>query len=226
MRLVPTTLAFATVLLLTSSGADPARLANPPRSPRFAPPASGVMLADDFSGDLHRWQPDRDGVWSLSHGMLRGELPDRKQERSVIYAGLEAWRDYAVDLDACMMRGVDKGIVVRAEGNSGIGVDLRGGIYQDVVMYAGKWPLGKSAVVNANGTWNHIRIEARGSRYTVTVNGELKIVRTDQRREQGRIALPAYTGGAGQCTVYYDNVIVTALGTRDASPGRAPEHPE
>ena len=96
------------------------------------------MLAAYFSGDLHRWQPDRDGVWSLSHGMLRGELPDRKQERSVIYAGLEAWRDYAVDLDACMMRGVDKGVVVRAAGKNRTGGDPARGTTQDATRARGQ----------------------------------------------------------------------------------------
>jgi hypothetical protein len=55
----------------------------------------------------------------------------------------------------------------------------------------------------------------------VWVNGEQKLDKTDGRAESrgdphsaknfGRIALPAYTGGSGQCTVYYDNVVVTAL---------------
>ena len=213
-------------LLVLSGAADPTRFANPPQPPRFTPPESGVLFAENFSGDLSRWQTDQTKVWSIWHGMLRADLPDLKQQRSLIYAGDESWADYAVDVDVCMMRGVDKGVIVRAQGTTGVGVDLRGGTYQDVVMYLREWPLGKSAVVNANGTWNHIRVEVRGSRYTVTVNGELKIVRTDQRRPQGRIALPAYTGGVAQCTVYYDNVIVTALASVEHELTSAPEHPE
>lgn len=226
MRNIWRVLMLATSLLVLSGAADPTRFANPPQPPRFEPPVSGVLFADDFSDGLARWQTDQPKVWSVTHGMLRADLPDLKQQRALIYAGDESWADYAVDLDVCMMRGVDKGVIVRAQGISGVGVDLRGGVYQDVVMYVREWPLGKSAVVNANGTWNHIRVEARGSRYTVTVNGELKIVRTDQRRPQGRIALPAYTGGVGQCTVYYDNVIVTALAPVEHALKSAPEHPE
>ena len=30
-------------------------------------------------------------------------------------------------------------------------------------------------------------------------------------RRNGAIALPAYTGGVGQCTVYYDNIVVTRI---------------
>ena len=100
-------------------------------------------------------------------------------------------------------------------------IDLRGGTYQDVVMYQGSWPMGRASSTNANGTWNHLRVEARGNRYCVFVNGEQRLDKTDGRAESrgdphsakrtGRIALPAYTGGVGQCTVYYDNVVVTAL---------------
>jgi hypothetical protein len=88
-------------------------------------------------------------------------------------------------------------------------------------MYQGSWPLGRATTTNANGTWNHIRVEARGRRYRVFVNGEQRLDKNDGRAESrgdphsakqfGRIALPAYTGGVGQCTVYYDNVVVTAL---------------
>ena len=61
--------------------------------------------------------------------------------------------------------------------------------------------------------WNHLRLELRGAAFRLFVNGELRIEREALKfiRPQGRIALPAYTGGSGQCTVYYDNVVVTAL---------------
>lgn len=201
------------LLLVGGAPEDAARSAQPPPSPRFAPPAAGVLFSDDFSDGLGKWQSDHPSVWTIRRGMLRAELPDEKQMRSLTYAGSESWTDVALDLDVCMMRGVDKGAVVRVEGDQGIGVDLRGPGYQDVVMYRREWPLGKASVPNANSVWHHLRIEARGHRYTVYVNGEQKLDREDGRRArpQGRIALPAYTGGVGQCTVYYDNVIVTAL---------------
>jgi len=46
-----------------------------------------------------------------------------------------------------------------------------------------------------------------------SVDDALLIDKEDPRkaRPHGRIALAAYTGGTGQCTVYYDNVIVTSL---------------
>src|SRR6516162_3372466 len=207
--------------LLLAGATDETRYAIPPTPPKLHKPAQNVLFADDFSGDLTKWTPDQKGVWSLWHGMLRADLPDQKQLRSIIVAGDTAWTDVAVDLDVCMMRGVDKGVVVRVMGESGTGVDLRGGSYQDMVMYQGSWPMGRATTTNANGTWNHLRVEARGSRYRVFVNGEQRLDKNDGRSESrgdphsakrfGRIALPAYTGGVGQCTVYYDNVVVTAL---------------
>jgi hypothetical protein len=207
-------------MLVLGAAADPTRNATPPPVPRFAPPAD-TLFADDFSAGLARWQPDDATAWSVWRGMLRADLPDGRQQRSFIYAGSETWTDYAVELDVCMMRGVDKGVIVRVEGESGIGVDLRGQAYQDVLLHRREWPLGKTSVTNANGVWHRLRIEAEGHRYRVFVNGQLALDRRDkaEARPRGRIALPAYTGGGGECTVYYDNVIVTPLGVAGAAAG-------
>jgi hypothetical protein len=211
MRVKPGWWCVLALVPLLCAAADPERFALPPTPPAFAPPAHGVLFADDFSGGLDAWQPDQAGVWSVWHGMLRADLPDIKQLRSVLRAGDSLWRDYALDFDTCMMRGVDKGAVVRLLDENGIGVDLRGGTYQDVVAYIREWPVGKAAVLNPNATWNHVRIEVRGDRMIVLVNGEQRLDRPIARAKRGGIALAAYTGGSGQCTVYYDNVIVTAL---------------
>jgi hypothetical protein len=179
-----------------------------------------VLFQDDFGdGDLAGWRADRPGAWSVRRGVLRADLPDQKQLHSFLYAGDE-WTEYALDLDLCGMRGVDKGVVVRVtrdgksgEANAGIGVDLRGPPYHDILLHRGPWPLGKARVVNPNVVWHHLRIEARGHRYRVWVDRRLVLDRKDGRRASpaGGIALAAYTGGAGQCTIYFDNVLVTAL---------------
>ena len=192
--------------------ADPERFATPPPPPRASAPAGRVLFSDDFSSPaLKGWTADRDGVWSVWRGMLRADLPDEKQERSLLHAGDDSWTDYALDFDVCMMRGVDKGAVLRIEGQTGVGVDLRGGSYQDVVMNVRQWRIGHADVTNPNGTWQHVRVEAHGDRWRVFVNGELKLDRRDARRPRGHFALAAYTGGTARCTVYYDHVVVTAL---------------
>jgi len=197
---------------------DSARDAAPPPSPRL-PKLASPLFVEDFSDGLSRWRPDRAGVWTIRHGMLRAELPDAKQERSFLYGGDPTWTDYAVDLDVCMMRGVDKGIAVRVTGETGIAVDLRGPGYQDVLLQRREWPLGRTSAINANGVWHHLRVEAVGHRYRVFVDGELKLTRDDGHKAypKGSIALPAYTGGGGECTVYYDNVVVSDLRNREAA---------
>ena len=47
------------------------------------------------------------------------------------------------------------------------------------------------------------------------MNDAVVIDKEDSRkaRASGGIALAAYTGGVGECTVYYDNVVVTSLGS-------------
>lgn len=202
-----------------AAGVDPARDLRLPPIPKFSPPASGVLFATDFSDGMRGWVPDRDSVWSVRGGSLRADLPDGRQIRSFIYAGSPSWTDYALDTDVLAARGVDKGVVVRIEDDSGIGVDLRGPGYQDVLLHRREWKMGRANIDNANGVWHHLRVEARGHRYRVWVDHQLLIDREDNRkaRPRGRIALAAYTGGTGQCTVYYDNVIVTSL-ERPASP--------
>jgi hypothetical protein len=205
--------------LIAVAASDPARDLVPLPSPRFAPPPSGVLFADDFSRGLGAWKADRESVWTIRRGLLRADLPDRKQERSFLYAGSEDWTDYSLDFDVCAVRGVDKGAALRVVADQGIAIDLRGPGYQDVLLHRRQWPLGKARVLNANGVWHHVRITAQGHRYRVWVNAVLVLDRLDGKKAypRGRIALAAYAGGVGQCTVYYDNVVVTRLDERVAA---------
>lgn len=209
------TLLVATIaaVALAAPPSDPAREMIPLPSPRFTVPDSGVLFRDDFSDSLAQWQPDREGVWTIVHGLLRADLPDQKQERSFIYAGSEDWTDYALDFDVCATRGVDKGAAVRVQEKRGVGIDLRGPGYQDVLLHLNEWPLGHAKVINANGVWHHVRMEARGNRLRVWIDHTRVLDRRDHHKAlpHGRIALAAYTGGVGMCTVFYDNVVVTRL---------------
>src|SRR5439155_4544643 len=153
------TLAFGT----TTAAADV-----PPPPPPARALSGTVLFKEDFTDTtLSRWRADRSGVWSVSNGMLRGVLPDLRQQHSVIEAGSDDWTDVALDVDLCQMRGVDKGAVVRVSRGSGIGVDLRGPGYDDVLLRHREWPLGRATVPLANGVWHHLRLEARGHRYSV-----------------------------------------------------------
>lgn len=211
---------------LTLADRAPADLGGviPPPAPKRAAPQGTVLFADDFGdGKLDRWSPDRPDAWTARWGMLRASLPDQKQQHSMLYAGSIEWTDYAIEFDVCGMRGVDKGVVVRVEGETGIALDLRGPGYQDAVLHRREWPMGRARVTNANGVWHRVRFEALGHRYRVWVDGALVLDRVDGResRPKGRIALAAYTGGVGECLVYYDNVVVTEVAPA-ADAGEAP----
>src|SRR5262245_59754580 len=148
---------------LSLGASDPSSVASPPPSPEFKRP-DNALFADDFSSPrLEGWTCDSTAnAWRVRDGVLRAELPDIKQAHSFLAAGDSAWTDYAVDVDVCGMRGVDKGVGVRVQDKKGLGVDLRGGTYQDVVLYATKFPVGSGKAANIDGTWSHIRIEVRG----------------------------------------------------------------
>jgi len=178
-------------------------------------PARGVVVQAKFhTPNLPEgWTFDRPEIWSVDRGRLRARLPDEKQEKSLAYFGREHWKDYQLDLDVYGVRGVDKGFAVRSQGEEGIGIDLRGPGYDDVVMYRGYSQLGRASVANANRRWHHVRVIVRGNRYQVFVNRRLRIdyVDEDNERPAGRLALAAYTGGAGECEVLFDNVMVRTL---------------
>jgi len=207
-------LMIASAASLSLGAADSTPVAKPPPSPVFEHPAN-VLFADDFSDPrLTRWHADSLGsAWQVRNGMLCGELPDAKQAHSFLFAGDPTWADYAVDFDVCGMRGVDKGIGVRVAGRHGLGVDLRGGEHQDVLLYVNQFPAGSGRAENADGAWHHVRVAIRDHRCRVTVDGH--VVADKHLRfpppSHGGIALAAYAGGVGRCTVYYDNVVVTSL---------------
>jgi hypothetical protein len=208
------------IVLCLGAFADTTRNALPPPPPKFTPPA-GAMFVDDFHAPKlqPQWRADRDEVWSVKRGMLKAELPDERQQHSMLFAGDSTWMDYALEFDVCGMRGVDKGAAVRVRGMRGLGVDLRGPGYHDVRLQLNELPLGRANIENGNGVWQHVRVEVRGARCRVIVNGQEVINRRVPLRlpPSGGIALAAYSGGVGECTVYYDNVLVTSLAGSEAA---------
>jgi hypothetical protein len=174
-----------------------------------------LLFRDAFNDTIaEQWTMDRPEAWQIVNGRLRATLPNEKQVRSLAYAGTDRWRDYVIDLDVCGVRGVDKGIVVRIDGESrGVGFDLRGGRYNDIVLYRGYESWARTSVANRNGVWYHVRIEVQRNHYRAFVDGERVIDFADDSnsRPRGRFALAAYTGGVGACEILFDNVEVRAL---------------
>lgn len=209
---------LAAALAVADSAPDPGRDPAPPPPPKLVS-RTNAMFVDSFAeGSLKGWTTDDASVWSIREGILRAELPNQKHAHSFLYAGDSTWVDYAVDLDVCGMRGVDKGCAVRVmPGKKGLGLDLRGPGYDDLKLYVNQFPVGTAKVASVNGSWHHMRVEIRGrGKCRVAIDGrfvlEHELRPAPPRR--GGIALSAYSGGAGQCTVYYANVVVTALAPR------------
>ena len=204
-------LALALLVLLCVAADGDARRA--PASPATVrAPLERRALLRRFLGGLGTWNPDQPGVWTLSHGMVRADLPDQKQLRSLLRAGDPAWRDYALDLDVCMIRGVDKGAVVRLvedtrrrRGPARRQLPGRRRVRAGVAHGQGA----RRSTRTRPGTTCASRCTATGCRSSSTANRVLDHARAG--RTHGGIALAAYTGGSGECTVYYDNVVVTAL---------------
>lgn len=202
------------VAWMSVGAADPSPDSAPPPPPEFKRPAN-ALFADDFSSDaLTGWSCDSlCSAWSVRGGSLRADLPDAKQAHSFLFVGDSTWTDYAVDFDVCAMRGVDKGVAVRVRKKKGLGVDLRAAPHHDVLLYVNQFPVGSGKVENANGSWHHMRVEMRGSSCRVTIGDRVVFDKHPRIKPppRGGIALAAYAGGVGQCTVYYDNVVVTPL---------------
>jgi hypothetical protein len=202
----------AGALLPLGAHSDLERNASPPQSPRMVAPAN-ALLAEDFSSGLDGWQTEHKEYWHVRGGMLRADLPDKKQVHTLIRIGDTTWYDYALDFDVCGMRGVDKGAIIRIVDKLGLGVDLRGPGYNDIRVHLSATPLGRIDVINGNGIWHHIRMEVRDRHCRVLVGNQVLLDRFVSKRlpPGGGIALAAYTGGVGECTVFFDNVVVTPL---------------
>jgi hypothetical protein len=201
------------ILLMVLAGSARGQTALDSLPPTPAPPAAtGALLVEAFHR-LDAWKPDRDSVWFVKRGVLTAVIPDKPQERSMIFAGSADWKYYALDVDLLQWRGADKGVLLNVQGQTGIGVDLRGAEYQDVLVYHRQLPLGHAAAPNPDRQWHHLRVESRGGHYTILVDGKQVLTCHDKLAgaRNGRIGLAAYAGGKGVCTVFYANVVVTQL---------------
>ncbi len=185
---------------------------------KAASPGGRVLFEESFdaAGASSRprspgWSMDHPEWWSVADGRLRARLPNVKQQRSLATFGSAQWHDVALDVDLCGVRGVDKGVVLEKSGDDGLGVDLRGDRYGDLLVYRGARKLARTKFPNRNGRWYHLRVELAGDRVRVLVDGRQIADARDEKPTHGPMALAAYTGGAGACELQFDNVRVTSL---------------
>ena len=187
----------------------------------LAPAAASTVFADGFeSGDLSAWTANI-GLVAQQQDVFAGSWAARAQgNASPAYAyeelpiatpslTAETWFDV-------VSRSTRVGLV-RLETASGsnlvtLSVNMAGELVErnDVTG-----TVSTTSIVPENGVWHHLRVEMRGPHCRVCVDGiEIVNRRLSARAPaSGGIALAAYTGGVGECTLFYDNVAVTPLDT-------------
>lgn len=145
--------------------------------------AARLAAADDstpiFNGkDLTGWKaPEPNPFWKVVEGVLVGEN-DEKMKGNVLYT-TQTYRDFVFEADARWNGEIDSGFMLRKpELQLQIGVsrslkkDLTGSFYTGG---AEKYPEAGQAKDLAKylkpGEWNSFRLQAKGSTFTVWLNG-------------------------------------------------------
>lgn len=164
--------AFLLLALLAPAMADDA-----------APP---LKLESIFNGqDLTGWTaPNPNLFWKVENGNLVGEN-DAEKKGSMLYTA-QAYGDVVVEAEVRWQGEIDSGFMVRKpELQMQIGIsrslkkDMTGSFYVGSYPEAGQAK--KAAQLMKAGEWNRLRLQAKGSTFTVWINGEKASEYTDDK---------------------------------------------
>ncbi|WP_338289608.1 DUF1080 domain-containing protein [Luteolibacter sp. LG18] len=153
-----------------------------------------------FNGkDLTGWKPDGADVWTFADSVLTGQSNSKKQG-SVLWS-TEKFKDFTLDLDFRFSGDVDSGVFLRTP-NDQIQIGTSRSLKRDMTGSPYIGTTGKYAVeahdVKGNlkeGEWNHFRITAKGSHYTVELNGKQVLdYSSDTAAKEGGIGLQVHPG--------------------------------
>lgn len=166
-------LRFALPLLLTILTSLGASEAKPAIVPSAAP------LVPIFNGkDLSGWKtPTPNPFWKVVNGALVGENDD-KQTGSMLWTE-RSYGNFALELDVRWQGEIDSGIMLRnPELQLQFGVsrslkrDLTGSFYiGGKTAYPEEGQAKDVSSIFKPGEWNRVRLEARGTTFTVWING-------------------------------------------------------
>lgn len=145
----------------------------------FALTASAQELTPIFNGkDLTGWkQEDSDKFWKVVDGVLVGEN-DESLKGHVLKTEKE-YKDVAIEAEVRWEGHIDSGFMVRKP-EIQLQIGISGSLKKDMTgsFYTGKtgYPeegraQGKDEVLKL-GDWNKIRLEAKGDKYNVWLNGK------------------------------------------------------
>ena len=147
--------------------------------------AVGVLRAEPelkpiFNGkDLTGWQAtDREKFWRVADGVLIGESITELKENYLLTE--KSYGDFVLEFDVRWTGEIDSGVEMRKP-NMQLQLGVSRSLKRDMSgsFYVGKpgYPEAGQAknaaqLMHPDGQWNHFRLEAKGTTFTVWINGQ------------------------------------------------------
>jgi hypothetical protein len=164
---------------------------------------SAQEIIDLFDGkSLAGWQAkDHSTIWSVHDGCLVGENDAQKSGSSLWTKA--SFTDFVFETEFSFSGNIDSGIFLRHE-NEQIQIGTSRSLHRDMTgspYIANKkgYPVEAvgAALLLKKNDWNHLRIEARGRKYLVALNGKQVLdYTTDLDQPSGPIGLQVHPGVA------------------------------
>ncbi|HLX60929.1 MAG TPA: DUF1080 domain-containing protein [Planctomycetota bacterium] len=184
-----------------------------------------------FNGkDLTGWKvPDPNPFWTVKDGVLVGEETDKKMKGHVLETAKE-YGDVIVELEVRWTKGADSGVFLRKGqrwqcqiGDSvSLKKDMTCSLYLPKVAYKAAPAHDVDKMLKVDD-WNKIRIDARGPKYKIWLNGTLvNEYESNEFNEPGPIGLQIHGGLIMK--VEFRNVMAKAL-KAEVKPDVAPAVP-
>ena len=184
MRVNPLLRSAALVLFFASAALSLAATAADTATPKSLPASAAIFNGKDFTG----WTaPTLSPFWRIEHGVLIGEN-DEALKGSMLWTE-QSYGDLVMELEARWHGEIDSGVMLRKPNlQLQIGIsrsqkrDLTGSFYiggKDPYPEAGQTT--SLAKVLKPDDWNTFRLEARGTTFTVWMNGEKTVAYTDAK---------------------------------------------
>jgi hypothetical protein len=137
------------------------------------------QLASIFNGkDISGWKPNGDAsIWTVENGVLTGRNNSKREGGTI--STEKSYKNFVLELDVKYMPPADSGITMRKPSlQMQIGTshsqrtELTGSFYLGALAYTNDSTARDTWRFFKPGDWNTIRLEARGSIFTVYVNGQ------------------------------------------------------
>ena len=175
--------------------------------------AEPVVLFDGKS--LEGWKTTgADDCWQVKDAVIVGKSHEKKQG-SVLWTK-EVFTDFVLDAEFRFSGQIDSGFFLRNESEQ-IQLGVSRSLKRDMTCspYIGKkgiYPVeavGVDALLKT-GEWNKIKIEVKGKKYIVTLNGKQVLdYTTDEALEKGPVGLQLHPGV--DMEISFRNLTLTAL---------------